>query len=356
MGHHYFYGVTEYDQPNMPRYDCGIRHKSPGLRDFPFNVIRDDGSPYKEYTSESYCESCNKCNRVARFNTMNNLVNIETYIDKILTITLYGTSKDLDKTVKMRLGNKYCITYITEKGLQTVTGIFKEISSNIPDECTRYIGIYNSISTAAYIGMDCSTAGESDKRLIYIASIRYVEELFDDQDDQYTDLSQEEKLNYLYTNITTTLANLTEFIETNNQDNSDDEPENADDGESNADQNHMPPPPPPYRVGPWIIGARPPFPPPPPPGIWTGPYIYGKPTDLNNKESSESNNFDSDNIIESLNTIKLLLDSFINAYLNSKAEETCNCDCCNKNNETTDSNNTGCNCSNQSTEDDTSNP
>lgn len=322
MGHHYTYG-TILDDPRMPRYDCTIRHKGPGLRDFPFNAIRDDGFPYQEYTSDSYCDGCKKCNGINR-DLMNNLVNIETYIDKVLTVTLYGKSKDLDKTIKMRIGNKYCVTYITEKGLQTVTGTFKELSTNIPDDCTRYMGIYNNISTTAYICMDCSTAGESDKRIIYIASIRYIEELFDNEEEQYTDLSQEEKLNYLYTNVTSVITNLNQFIE--DYYNSITEDESEEDGqEEEIDPKPLnghppfpfPPPPPMHYGGPFIIGARPPIPIPPFP-----------PKDNKEEEKTETKTFDSDSIIKSLSNIQIALDTFIKAYIESKTEDKCTCNCC----------------------------
>ena len=333
MGHHYTYGkicsyeTTILDDPKMPRYNCAIRHKGPGLRDFPFNAIRDDGFPYQEYTSDSYCNGCKKCNGINRY-LMNNLVNIETYIDKVLTVTLYGASKDLDKTIKMRIGNKYCITYITEKGLQTVSGTFKELSTNIPDDCTRYMGIYNSISTTAYICMDCSTAGESDKRIIYIASIRYIQELFDDEEEQYSDLSQEEKLNYLYTNITSVITNLNQFMEDYYTAISDSEPEEPQQEEeettSNQPDEYPPFPPPPHihHGGPFIIGARPPipippFPPPPFP-----------PKDNKEEETTNTNTFDSDSIIKSLTDIQTVLNTFIKAYIESKTEDKCSCNCC----------------------------
>lgn len=318
MGHHYVYGQIPH-YPEMPYYNCAITHKGTGFRDFPCNAIKDDGVPYQVYTAESYCDSCNRCNRVARYNTMNNLVNIETYIDKVLTVTLYGAKKELDKTIKMRIGNKYCITYVTERGLQTVTGIFKEVSTNMPDECTKYIGIYNTISSTAYIGMDCSTEGSSDKRLIYIASIRYIEELFDDESAEFADLSQEEKLNYLYTNVSSVLDTLNEFMETYNSTvvNTDTSDDTTDTTQTDTNPPEFPPPPP--IGGPYIIGARPPFPPPPPPP---------QPTNQTTTDDmSNTTYFDSDTIIRTLNKIKIVLDSFVEVYIDSKSDENNNCNC-----------------------------
>lgn len=355
MGHHYTYWVHDYIQPRMPRYEVAIRHKSPGLRDFPCNAIKDDGVPYEPFTSESYCENCNKCNRVNRFDIMNNLVNIQTYIDKVLTITLFGKRKELDKTVKMRIGKKYCVSYITENGMQTVKGIFKEVSQNVPDECTKYIGIYNALSTSAYIGMDCSTEGASDKRLIYISSIRYIEELFDNEQEPYVDLSQEEKLNYLYTNISSALATLSEYIGAigdNEESNTNDQQENTQTNDE-SNQNNKPkcpfiydqfpplfkPPMRPWWSSPYIIGSRPPLLPPPPPA---------KPKKIEQKEIKEE--VSASDILDKLNSIYAALGSFIEDYINNKQEDPeCTCECCPHNNTNTEQSTNTCHCSNQNT-------
>lgn len=211
----YRYGITEYDQPQIPYYNSTLEHKKPPLREFPCKAIKDDGEPYKQLILPKCCETCKKCNAINRNMIVNNFVNIETYIDKILTVTLYGLTKEYDKTIKLKIGNKYCVTYITEAGIQTITGVFKELSDNIPDNCLRYIGNFNSVTSAAYIGLDCSTIGASDKRLIYIASIRYIEEIFDEDDDPYASLTQQEKIIKLYTDIQTTLSSINKYIEDN---------------------------------------------------------------------------------------------------------------------------------------------
>lgn len=211
----YRYGITEYDQPQIPYYNSTLEHKKPPLREFPCKAIKDDGEPYKQLILPKCCETCKKCNAINRNMIVNNFVNIETYIDKILTVTLYGLTKEYDKTIKLKIGNKYCVTYITEAGIQTITGVFKELSDNIPDNCLRYIGNFNSVTSAAYIGLDCSTIGASDKRLIYIASIRYIEEIFDEDDDPYASLTQQEKIIKLYTDIQTTLSSINNYIEDN---------------------------------------------------------------------------------------------------------------------------------------------
>jgi len=140
--------------------------------------------PYVNSDDENAETSCNcdceLCKAgIIRDPLMFNVVNIETSIVKTLKLTLYGTSSDKDKTVEMKEGNRYAVTYITERGMVTSVGYLELISDSVPDKCTRYIGGANSMATvsSAYIGMDCSTEGHSDKRKIYIATIRFVQAL-----------------------------------------------------------------------------------------------------------------------------------------------------------------------------------
>ena len=255
----------------------------------------------------------------------------------------------------MKIGNKYCITYLTEQGLQTITGVFKEVSENVPDECLRYIGNFNSVTSAAYICLDCSTIGSSDKRLIYIASIRYIKEIFDEDDDPYASLTQQEKIIKAYSDIQTTISSINKYIEDNTPD--DEEDNNSSDNTQNNQQQNQPPlPPPNYPLshppyqGPIIIGA---YPPPPPP-----PYYPIQPQQQNNTSESVLVNEDT---LTALNNIKDMLKSFIDTYI---AEETnkntddqnCNCNNTNNNdNQSTDdtsnsNNNSQTNNNNQSTD------
>lgn len=114
---------------------------------------------------------------------MFNVVNIETSIVKTLKVTIYGTSREQDKTVEMKVGNRYAITYITEHGLITSVGRLEVISESVPDACTRYINATNmAAASSAYIGMDCSSEGYSDKRKIYIGTIRFIQALEDGEE------------------------------------------------------------------------------------------------------------------------------------------------------------------------------
>jgi hypothetical protein len=308
---YYMYGISEYDQPSIPYYNASIYHKG-DIREFPCKAIKDDGAPYLEYITPNCCLTCKKCNGINRTTLVNTFVNIQSYIDKILVIKLYGITKDLDKTIKLKIGNKYCISYITERGLATVTGVFKEISENTPDECITYIGNFGNITTTAYIGLDCSTEGQSDKRLIYIGSIRNIQEIYDENDDPYNDLTQEEKIIKSYSDLQTTIESINEFIEN---------------GEFNYKENSLyfppPPPPPPQPSGPYIIGARPS---PPPPPNQEFPIIINE-----NKETVVEPPVELTILLEKMNVIKGMLNSFITEYINKENENNTpdnnNCDC-----------------------------
>ena len=320
---YYMYGISEYDQPSIPYYNASIYHKG-DIREFPCKAIKDDGAPYLEYITPNCCLTCKKCNGINRTTLVNTFVNIQSYIDKILVIKLYGITKDLDKTIKLKIGNKYCISYITERGLATVTGVFKEISENTPDECITYIGNFGNITTTAYIGLDCSTEGQSDKRLIYIESIRNIQEIYDENDDPYNDLTQEEKIIKSYSDLQTTIEAINIIL--NNKPTEDEEEQN------NQSQPQTPPPHPPIPhypnnsvsvwTGPYIVGARPaffPVPPPPPP------------LNLPNKSSDNKQSINYEELLNKLNGIKDMLDSFITTYINKENENNTpdnnNCDC-----------------------------
>ena len=315
----YVYGVALFNDPPLPGYDCD-KHRITNFRDFPWNSMKDDGAPYRVFEEPSYCLTCNRCNKIQRNNLLFNIVNISSSIDKVLTITLYGTSKNLDKTIKMKIGNKYCISYLTENGVQTVTGIFKELSPNMPDECVKYIGVYSSVTTAAYICLDCSTEGQSNKRLIYIASIRHIEELFDDENDRYKDLSQIEKIRLMVSDMTSTLDKINEYLEENNKDNEEsntDSETSNNNVSSNPSQNQNPPPS--YILPSFYPYYRPPYNPPPKP---PQNCVYVD-TNSNNKEVI------SDDLVSKMETLILLMNTYITKYEedNNTSNDDDNCDC-----------------------------
>lgn len=314
----YVYGVALFNDPPLPGYDCS-RHRITNFRDFPWNSMKDDGAPYRVFEEPSYCLTCNRCNKIQRNNLLFNIVNISSSIDKVLTITLYGASKNLDKTIKMKIGNKYCISYLTENGVQTVTGIFKELSPNMPDECVKYIGLYSSVTTAAYICLDCSTEGQSDKRLIYIASIRHIEELFDDENDRYKDLSQIEKIRLMVSDMTSTLDKINEYLEENNKDNeeSNTDSETSDNASSNPSQNQNPPPS--YILPSFYPYYRPPYNPPPKP---PQNCVYVDANSINKEVIS-------DDLVSKMETLILLMNTYITKYEedNNTSNDDDNCNC-----------------------------
>lgn len=171
---HYMYGNT-FVTPKPPYYDSIKHHHAPCIRKFPIPPRGDDGCPYLPDDSESNGE-------IIRNPLTYNLMNIETKLKYSLWIKLYGTKEDMDKELTLEIGKRYAITYLTERGIDIADGTLQVISPSIPDECRRYIGEYDDNAKSAYIGIDCSTTGKSDKRMIYIASIRYIEELEDGED------------------------------------------------------------------------------------------------------------------------------------------------------------------------------
>ena len=218
---HYMFGNT-FIQPEMPIYYRIPHHNmAPALRPMPpypdCNMAPTqcpNGKPgcclgYEDssnkidapYDDSAYDEN-NKCDctdcpfatsGIVRDPLMFNVVNIETSVVKTLKVTIYGTSKDQDKTVEMKVGNKYAVTYITEHGLITSVGRLELISDSVPDTCTRYINATNmAAASSAYIGMDCSSEGYSDKRKIYIGTIRYIQVL-EDGSDVETEVEEESK-------------------------------------------------------------------------------------------------------------------------------------------------------------------
>lgn len=375
----YVYGVSEYDQPMIPYYNSMAHHKKFPLREFPNDKIRDDGVPYKYIGVDQACAACDKCNRcrgsrIDRNVLLTSIVNVESSIDKVLTITIYGVTEDLDRTIRMKIGSKYCISYATENGLQTVTGVFKELSPNVPDECTKYIGNFSSVTTAAYICLDCSTTGSSDKRLIYIASIRFIEEIFDEGDDKYANYTQDEKLSLALNSVDSIIEKIGQYndiisqaMEIINQkpvktittitgtlnggtiqiDGDGDIvteftynpntktvtlPDDINDITISTTTEVLPekeinkPPVPCHPIpypGPLIVGMRPPFGPPPT-------YIPYKPTphSSNQDELINLSQIDNQAITDIINDIKDAIDSYILTQNNENSNNT-ECHCCN---------------------------
>jgi hypothetical protein len=171
----YQYGHTFYEQ-EVPYYNHTKHHacKTGRFRGLSAERVFDDGS---EYTTDD----TNSDGNIIRGNVPN-IINVETMMVKTLKVYLYGTSEEYDQSYTLEVGKRYAITYVTEQGMKVADGYLRFLSSSIPEECTKYVGEYSDSATQGFIGVDCSTKGVSDKRKIYIATIRGIECLEDDED------------------------------------------------------------------------------------------------------------------------------------------------------------------------------
>lgn len=115
-----------------------------------------------------------------------NILNIETKLLVSLQITLYGVKEEDDVTLILSEGKQYTVYYLTEKGIFKATGHLKKIDKGIPLRECQYIGNTSDIAKDAYIILDCSTIGNSDIVKIYINSIRYIEEVVEETEDNTT--------------------------------------------------------------------------------------------------------------------------------------------------------------------------
>jgi len=157
----------------------------------------DDGSAYVIDNKPADPDS-----PVVRSPKIANIINIETVSVHSLRIKLYALNPDEDTDITLEIGETYDIMYITEGGLKVARGTLKLIDTTIPDTCVRYIGEFNETVNTAWIGLDCSTEGHSDKRKIYIASIRAIQKVENEDDytpleTSYDDLSVTGKLNVI---------------------------------------------------------------------------------------------------------------------------------------------------------------
>jgi hypothetical protein len=210
----YMYGNTFFEYP-VPYYNSTLCHcpkRRPPIREFPEMVPFEDPDSY--IADESGAESIG----IVRPGSKYMILDIETSIIKTLKVTIYGATEEDDKTILMQVGKRYAITYMTQSGLRTADGYLRYISSSIPDECTRYISATNPTEVAlSFIGLDCSTKGISDKRKIYIASIRGIEALADDED--YIPPVDKDNATYTLYEVLAALNKATEALKEMNENN-----------------------------------------------------------------------------------------------------------------------------------------
>ena len=209
---HYLFG-TMLNQPYPAYYNSSWYHRKPPRRFISDLQFFDDGSVYVPDQEES-----DPNDPIIRSSKAHNIINIETIAFRSLRIKLYAMKEEDDTDIVLEIGKGYSITYVTELGLKVATGILKIIDSTIPDTCTRYIGDFNETVATAWIGLDCSEAGKSDKRKIFIASIRAIEEA-QVGDPNYVppeldaeDLSNTQKLNYLFNLFPTMNDKITKIL------------------------------------------------------------------------------------------------------------------------------------------------
>ena len=132
----------------------------------------------KYYEHPPYIPSAQECNcKFPDRMPVSNIINVESQLLITLKITLYGVREEDDKTVILENGKEYIITYITEDGVRQITGILRYIDYNIPTECVRYIGEYNTVTDQSYIIVDGSTAGYSKIVKVFIRALRDIVEV-----------------------------------------------------------------------------------------------------------------------------------------------------------------------------------
>lgn len=175
---HYMYG-NAFIQPYPAYYNSSWYHRKPPRRQLSslYDEIYDDGSQY--VGTDIYGDPNDP---VVRSKKVSNIINIETIAFRTLRIKLYAVNEEDDVDVTLEIGKEYAVTYMSEGGLKVVKGILKYIDTSIPDSCQRYVGNFNESVVTAWIGLDCSVTGKSDKRKIFIASIRGIEEVPYDED------------------------------------------------------------------------------------------------------------------------------------------------------------------------------
>ena len=172
---HYMYGNC-FIQPYPAYYNCSWYHRKPPRRYISDLEVHDDGCMY---VAE---DPLDPNAPIIRSSIAGKVINIETLAFRSLRIKLYAMNEEDDIDLVLEIGKQYAVTYMSEGGLKVANGVLKVIDGSIPDECVRYIGQFNETVATAWIGLDCSTAGKSDKRKIFIASIRGIEEVPEDDE------------------------------------------------------------------------------------------------------------------------------------------------------------------------------
>lgn len=169
----YMYGNLFFDN-EVPYYNSTKYHRKPGPREYPDHRQFDDNSEYREDIPDGTPELVR--------GVIAPILNSETWIERRLHIVLYGMTEEEDKEYILDIGKRYAIQYVTEQGIKSADGYLRVISNSVPDTNCRYANNTSDEALQAWIGMDCSKTGVSDKRRIYINAIRAVTPLENDED------------------------------------------------------------------------------------------------------------------------------------------------------------------------------
>lgn len=141
-----------------------------------------------------------ECNRpILRDEQVGNIIKVESKIVQSLSLKLYSCIADNDVEVKIEIGNKYQIKYITELGVINCTGIVKDLKAAQLSETDQYTN-----ANGYYLVVDCSTEGQSMVHNILISSIRDIIEVVDVEDFATTfNETQIEAINNMLSDIET---------------------------------------------------------------------------------------------------------------------------------------------------------
>ena len=178
-------------------------------RDHRFNIpSRDNGHFNKHEPSKGYCNDGHNYFGNRGYNILGNtfieppiheevakrppiireeiptLINIETNLVLSLKMRLYRVREEDDQELTLELGKKYTVKYITECGVNCITGVLKTIDPTIPQEDLSYICNGMPTGYGFFLIFDCSTEGNSAVHKIYVAAIRDICEYVEPTEDE----------------------------------------------------------------------------------------------------------------------------------------------------------------------------
>lgn len=136
---------------------------------------------------------CECVRPILRDDQVGNIIKVESRIVYSLSLKLYSCIPDNDVEVKIEIGNKYRIKYVTELGVIDCTGIVKDFKSAQISEIEQATN-----ANGYYLVVDCSKEGQSMVHNILISSIRDIVEIVDIEVEDFSPIfneSQAEAIN-----------------------------------------------------------------------------------------------------------------------------------------------------------------